>query len=98
MKAARDYTAWKLKEIEADPQGYRAAQRAHREDADAAAAKRAEQRDRARFEAAFVAAGGARADALDAYRERCNREAAQTAEVADEAARRGQRGATMGRV
>ena len=98
MKAARDYTAWKLKEIEADPQGYRAAQQAHREDQARAAAQRAEQQDKERFTRAFVAAGGRASDAPAAYRERRNREAARAAEVADEAARRGQHGTVLGKV
>ena len=98
MKDSRNPSAWTNREIEGDPQGYTAAQQAHREDEAAANAKRAERLDRERFTRAFVAAGGRDADALDAYRERRNREAAQAAATADEAAIRGQRGATMGRL
>ena len=97
-KAARNPNAWKLREIESDPQGYTAAQRAHREDQAREGQQRAEQKDRERFTKAFVANGGSQADAAAAYRERVNAQAAQAAAFADEAARRGQRGATMGKV
>lgn len=57
-----------------------------------------EQQNRERFTAAFVANGGTRADAADAYRERTNERAAEAARGADKAARLAQRGATMGKV
>jgi hypothetical protein len=48
-KSPRDHTACTNREIEADPQGYRAAQHAHREDRAQEAAARREEEDRERF-------------------------------------------------
>ncbi len=98
MKDSRDHTKWTNKEIEGDSEGYKAAQRAHSLDLDDAAAQRNEERDRAAFEAEYVAAGGTKSGAGDAYRARRNAEAAEAAAHADEAARLAQRGATMGKV
>jgi hypothetical protein len=98
MKNSRNPNNWKLKEIEGDSEGYKAAQRAHSLDLDDAAAQRNEERDRAAFEAEYVAAGGTKSGAGDAYRARRNAEAAEAAAHADEAARLAQRGATMGKV
>ncbi len=97
-KDSRNPNAWTNRDIEGDSAGYLAAQQAHRQDEAAAAGQRNEERDRAAFEAAFVVAGGTRADAHAAYRQRVNEEAAQAARTADETARRAQRGATMGKV
>ncbi len=98
MKDSRNPNAWSNREIEGDSAGYLAAQQACRQDQAAAAAQRQAEQDLERFTAAFVVAGGTRADAHAAYRERVNEEAAQAARTADETARRAQHGATMGRV
>ncbi len=98
MRDSRDHTKWTNKEIEQDSAGYIAAQRAHRQDEAVAADRRQEEQDQERFSAAFTKAGGSKADAHDAYRQRVNEEAAQAARTADETARLAQRGATMGRL
>jgi hypothetical protein len=89
---------WSLKEIEQDSAGYVAAQVAYRQDQDAAADRRQAEQDQERFTKSFVVAGGTRADAHDAYRERRNAEAAEAARTADETARLAQRGATWSKV
>jgi hypothetical protein len=95
---SRNPNNWSTREIEEDSAGYRAAQQACRQDEAVAAAQRQEQLDKERFTAAFVVAGGTRADAHDAYRQRVNEEATLAARTADETARLAQRGATMGRL
>jgi hypothetical protein len=95
---SRNPNAWKLKEIEEDSGAYVAAQEAYRQDQAVAAAQRQEQQDLERFTKSFVVAGGTRADAHDAYRERVNEEASLAARTADETARLAQRGATWSRV
>ena len=86
MKDPRNPNAWKLREIEQDSAGYVAAQEALRRDEAVAAERKAEDRDRDRFVAAFVKEGGSKADALDAHRERTNERAAEAVRTADEAA------------
>ena len=98
MKDSRNPNNWSNRELEQDSAGYLAAQQAYRQDQAVAAAQRQAEQDQARFTKAFVVAGGTRADAHDAYRERVNEEAALAARTADETARRAQRGATMGKV
>jgi hypothetical protein len=98
MKDSRDHTKWTNKEIEQDSAGYIAAQRALRLDLDDAAAQRNEERDRAAFEAEYVAAGGTKSGAGDAYRAKRNETAAAAAAHADETARLAQRGATLNKV
>jgi hypothetical protein len=95
---SRNPNAWKLKEIEGDSEGYKAAQVAYRLDQAVAADRRQEERDRAAFEASFVAAGGTKSGAGDAYRARRNAEAAEAAAHADEAARLQGLGATWSKV
>ncbi len=98
MKAPRDNTKWTNKEIEQDSAGYVAAQEAYRKDRAVAEAQRNEERDRAAFEASFVAAGGTKSGAGDAYRAKRDEQAAAAAAQADESARLAQRGATWSRV
>ncbi len=95
---SRNPNNWSTREIEGDSAGYLAAQRAHSLDLDDAAAQRNEERDRAAFEAEYVAAGGTKSGAGDAYRERRNEQAAAAAAHADESARLAQRGATLNKV
>jgi hypothetical protein len=98
VKDSRNPNAWTLKEIEGDSAAYVAAQEAYRKDRAVAEGQRNEERDRAAFEASFVAAGGTSSGAGDAYRAKRNEQAAAAAAHADEAARLGQRGATWSRV
>jgi len=98
MKDSRNPNAWSNKEIEGDSAAYVAAQQAYRQDQAVSAAQRQEQLDKERFTKAFVVAGGTRADAHDAYRQRVNEEAALAARTADETARLAQRGAAWSRV
>ena len=97
-KSPRDERVWLNPELEKDSAGYLAAQQARKQDEAAAEAKAKEDRRYRDFEEPFLAAGGSKADAPAAYRQRVNEQAAQAAATADEAAIRGQRGATMGRV
>jgi hypothetical protein len=96
MKDSRNPNAWTLREIEQDSAGYVAAQEAYRKDRAVAEGQRNEERDRAAFEAEYVAAGGTKSGAGDAYRAKRNEQAA--AAHADESARLAQRGATWSRV
>jgi hypothetical protein len=98
MKDSRNPNAWSNREIEEDSAAYLAAQQAYRQDEAVAAAQRQEQLDKERFTKSFVVAGGTRADAHDAYRQRVNEEASLAARTADETARLAQRGATWSRV
>ncbi len=98
MKDSRNPNNWSNRELEQDSAGYLAAQSAYRQDQAAASDRRQAEQDQERFTKAFVVAGGTRADAHDAYRQRVNEEAALAARTADETARRAQRGATMGKV
>ena len=98
MKDSRNPNNWSNRELEQDSAGYLAAQQAYRLDQAAASAQRQEEQDLERFTKSFVVAGGTRADAHDAYRQRVNEEAALAARTADETARLAQRGATMGKV
>lgn len=95
---ARNPKSWTNREIEADSGGYKAAQQAHKADMVAAAEDRIEERDRAAFEAAYVAAGGTKSGAADAYRQKRDERAAEAARAADETARLAQRGSAMGRL
>jgi hypothetical protein len=94
MKDSRNPNNWKLKEIEGDSEGYKAAQSAYRLDQAAAEFQRQEERDRAAFEAEYVAAGGTKSGAGDAYRARRDEQASLAARTADESARLAQRGST----
>ncbi len=98
MRDSRDHTKWTNKETEEDSAGYVAAQQAYRQDQAVAAAQRIEERDRAAFEAEYVAAGGTKSGAGDAYRAKRNETAAAAAAHADEAARLAQLGATWSKV
>jgi hypothetical protein len=98
MKDSRNPNNWSNRELEQDSAGYLAAQAAYRLDQAVASDRRQEEQDQERFTKAFVVAGGTRADAHDAYRQRVNEEAALAARTADETARLAQRGATMGKV
>jgi hypothetical protein len=98
MKDSRNPNNWSNKEIEEDSAGYVAAQEAYRLDQAREGRQRAEEQDQERFTKSFVVAGGTRADAHDAYRQRVNEEASLAARTADETARLAQRGATMGKV
>jgi hypothetical protein len=94
----KDPRNWSNREIEEDSAAYRYAQQAYRQDQAREGRQRAEEKDKERFTAAFVVAGGTRADAHDAYRQRVNEEASLAARTADETARLAQRGATWSRV
>ncbi len=98
MKDSRNPNAWTLKEIEGDSAAYVAAQEAYRKDRAVAEGQRNAERDRAAFEASFVAAGGTRSGAGDAWRKKRDEQAAEAATFADEAARLAQRGATWSKV
>ncbi len=98
MKDSRNHQVWSLKEIEADSAAYVAAQEAYRKDRAVAEGQRNAERDRAAFEASFVAAGGTRSGAGDAWRKKRDEQASEAATLADETARLAQRGATMGRL
>jgi len=98
MKDSRNPNNWSNRELEQDSAGYLAAQQAYRQDQAAAAAQRQAEQDQERFTKAFVVAGGTRADAHDAYRQRVNEEASLAARTADETARLAQRGATWSKV
>jgi hypothetical protein len=98
VKDSRNPNAWSNREIEADSAAYVAAQEAYRKDRAVAEGQRNEERDRAAFEASFVAAGGTKSGAGDAYRAKRDEQAAEAAAFADESARLGQRGATWSRV
>ncbi len=95
---SRNPNAWTLREIEGDSAAYVAAQEAYRKDRAVAEGQRNEERDRAAFEAAFVAAGGTRSGAGDAYRAKRDEQAAAAAAHADESAWLAQRGATWSKV
>ena len=97
-KNPRNHLVWSLREIEQDASGYLAAQRVHKADQARAGAHEAEKQDRARFEAEYVRRGGTAAGAVDAYRKLRDERATEAARTADGAARRGQRGAVMGKV
>jgi hypothetical protein len=94
----KDPRNWSNREIEEDSEGYKAAQQACRQDEAVAAAQRNEERDRAAFESEYVAAGGTKSGAGDAYRAKRNETAAAAAAHADESARLAQRGATLNKV
>jgi hypothetical protein len=98
MKDSRNPNNWSNRELEQDSAGYLAAQQAYRQDQAVAADRRQEEQDLERFTKSFVVAGGTRADAHDAYRQRVNEEAALAARTADETARLAQRGATWSKV
>ena len=98
MKDSRNPNNWSNRELEQDSAGYLAAQQAYRQDQAVAAAQRQAEQDLERFTKSFVVAGGTRADAHDAYRQRVNEEAALAARTADETARLAQRGATWSKV
>ena len=98
MKDSRNPNNWSNRELEQDSAGYLAAQSAHRQDQAAATAQRQAEQDLERFTKSFVVAGGTRADAHAAYRQRVNEEASLAARTADETARLAQRGATWSRV
>jgi hypothetical protein len=96
MKDPRDERKWTNAALEADPQGYLAAQKARHEVEAAAADRKRAQQDAEIFASAFVANGGTTAAAQDAWRAKRTEDATEAAVLADEAARRLQRGATMG--
>ncbi len=98
MKDSRNPNNWSNRELEQDTAGYLAAQQAYRQDQAVAADRRQEEQDLERFTKSFVVAGGTRADAHDAYRQRVNEEASLAARTAAETARLAQRGATWSRV
>lgn len=86
-KNLRDHRVWTNTELEEDPQGYLAAQEAQRENSAASEQKEREATDFARFEEAFVKAGGTRSGARAAYEARKNEQAAEATRAADEEAR-----------
>jgi hypothetical protein len=97
-KDLRKASSWSNGDIQSDPEGYRAAQQAEREDLAAASKADAEAANQARFVHAFTAAGGTKTDAEAAYRRQRNERAQQAARAADEAAEAATRAATMGTV
>jgi len=98
MKDSRNPNNWSNRELEQDTAGYLAAQQAYRQDQAVAAAQRQAEQDLERFTKSFVAAGGTKSGAGDAYRARRDEQAAEAARFADEAARLAQRGATLNKV
>ncbi len=83
MKDPRNPNRWSNKEIEADPQGYVAAQEAHRQDREKAESQRREADDERRFTAEFIRNGGRAADAPAAFRRTRSEGAARAAARAD---------------
>ena len=87
MKDPRNPSKWSNREIEADSEGYVAAQQAYRDDQEAAEQQRQEADDERRFTEQFVRNGGQRSGAESAFRAHRDRQAAEaaarTAEEAD---------------
>ena len=88
MKNAKNYREWTNQEIEDDPQGYVRAQQATRRHEARESARAAEEADKHRYVTAFVAGGGTRYAAAEAYEAHRDAQAAQVAEQGDEQARR----------
>ena len=91
MKDPRNPSKWTNREIEADSDGYVAAQQAYRDDQEAAERQRQEADDERRFREAFLANGGRERDTATAYKAHRNRQAAEAAGRAEEAALLGAR-------
>jgi hypothetical protein len=83
MKEPRNPYRWTNREIEADSEGYVAAQQAYREDQEAAEQQRIEADDEARFTESFISAGGRERDAAAAYKAHRNQQAAEAATKAE---------------
>jgi hypothetical protein len=81
-KDRRDPNTWTNLEIEADSEGYLAAQRAYREDREQQERAAAEDADRELYVREFVRQGGDR-DAARAWRKARDEQAAQSAEQAE---------------
>ena len=82
----RDHRDWTNIEVEEDPQGYLAAQEARRKDEAAAEQKKRDADDLERFTEAFVAAGGNKSDAAQAFKAHRNEQATTAARRADQEA------------
>jgi hypothetical protein len=78
-KNPRDPRTWTNIEIAKDTQGYLGAQQAWREDREAAALRRTEEDDKARFTERFIRAGGKRQDAEAAFSRQRGEDAARRA-------------------
>jgi hypothetical protein len=83
MKKPRDYRAWTNREIEADSEGYVAAQQAYRDDRESSDRQRQEADDERLFTEAFVSNGGRERDAAAAYKAHRNQQAAEAATKAE---------------
>ena len=83
-KNPRDYRVWTNKDAQQDPQGYRAAQQACREDQAKAKEERIYKSDLRSFTEAFVAAGGEQKDAEAAFKAQRREQAAAAARAAAE--------------
>ena len=88
MKDPRNPYRWTNREIEADSEGYVAAQEAYAEDREAEDRRRQEADDLARFTDEYVSNGGRARDAKAAFRTHRNRRAAEAAGRTDQAAAR----------
>jgi hypothetical protein len=91
MKDKKDPRKWTNQEIESDSKGYIAAQRAYREEQEKTRRQAIYAADEASFTREFVAAGGERTKAAQAFRDHRNRQAAHSAEEADAAAEQASR-------
>jgi hypothetical protein len=76
----RNPNKWTNEEIEADSQGYIAAQKAYREDREQQERAAAEDADREMYEREFVRQGGSRDAATREWRKHRDAQAARTAE------------------
>lgn len=86
VKDKKNPNRWTNVEIEGDPDGYIAAQRAYREEQEKTRRQAMYAADEASFTREFVRNGGERSKASQAFRDHRNRQAAQSAEQADTAA------------
>jgi hypothetical protein len=91
MKDQRNPNKWSNTEIEQDSEGYVEAQRAFREDQEAAERQRRDADDERRFTAEFIRNGGRAGDAPAAFRKQRNEQAAQAAAQADASAEQASR-------
>jgi len=98
VKNLRKASDWTNEEIAESPSEYLQAQQAEEEDQAAGAAGAREEADRKRYTEAYVAAGGSRSEAGEAYRAHKGQQAEQAAATDDEQARRVHWHETMRRV
>src|SRR5215203_6508424 len=98
VKNLRKASDWTNEEIAESPSEYLQAQQAEEEDQDGAAERAREEADRKSYTEAYVAAGGSRSEAGEAYRTHRGQQGEQAAATDDEQARRVHWHETMRRV